>query len=243
MAGLGLIGAVLFLGQVLMGGPLSLLFHWQGFLILILGLAARALLLKDSAQVNVAIDVALKALGSKTKDSDKIESARKELVEVASVIRKDGLLAVEPARDRLKTPHLGKILKLVMDGLEFSVVQEILQDSKKKAHQDNEDAAQFFDAMADAAPLLGLLAACFQMTGALTATEGGGELVARALIAFVYGIVASEWVLRPVATRIRETWATDQLFWDLITSGVHGIQTGLSPQLLDSKLKQYGQSA
>ena len=242
IAGTGLALVGLFLGQVLLGGPLSLLFHWQSILLLIFGIAARGFLIRDFDSVNAAFGLALHELSDQTTNLRQIESARGELIQVASTIRKEGLLAIEPVRDQLKTPHLARMLKLVTDGLEFAAVHEILTEAKAQERRRVQEAADFFDLLADAAPLVGLIVACLQMTDALSLVDStrAGGVVAHALIAFVYGIGAAEWFLRPLALRVRAGWKTQETLWSIITGGIQGIQTGLSPQLLDSKLKQYG---
>jgi chemotaxis protein MotA len=158
-----------------------------------------------------------------------------ELVGFAEKARRDGLLAVED-------PYTKKGLQLVVDGTDPDLVADVLDaenDAMKKRHQ---AGTQPFEKAGGYAPTMGIIGTVFGLVHVLSnldAPETLGPSISAAFIATLLGVASANVVFLPVAARLKQLSAEEQLFRTMTLEGILAIQAGDNPRVVQEKLMAY----
>ncbi|MFL5813635.1 MAG: MotA/TolQ/ExbB proton channel family protein, partial [Bdellovibrionia bacterium] len=91
-----------------------------------------------------------------------------EIVKAATIVRKEGLLAVEPVRITFKDPLFKKSIKYVIDGFESNTVREIMETEIERGFEEDENAAKVFEGAGGFAPTIGILGAVLGLIHVMT---------------------------------------------------------------------------
>ncbi len=238
------VGAVLalltlILGQWLLGGTGGQLFQIAALLIVVGGTTASLLAAFPGEDVRAAWRALPEVFRPKKLSLD---SLVEEIHRISSLVRKEGLLAAESARDSLKDPLLKKLLKFSMDGLELDAVREIGDAEIAKRLREEDQAGRVWETAGTFAPGVGVLGAVLglvQVLSNLAKPESLGSGIAIAFVSLVYGLVLSNWILLPWGMKLRRLAKERAFQRELVLMGVLGIQSGVSPQVLREKLLVY----
>src|SRR3989344_9166219 len=82
-----------------------------------------------------------------------------EIIKVATVARKEGVLAIEGMRASIQDPTLQHSLKYVIDGFEPNTVKEILENDAFIQMEELEVAGKVWEGIAGYSPTLGIIGA------------------------------------------------------------------------------------
>jgi chemotaxis protein MotA len=163
-----------------------------------------------------------------------------ELVGLADVARRGGLLALEERR--ISNPFLKRGVELLVDGQDPDLVKALLMKEKYESAQRHQRAAQVFSAFGDVAPAMGMigtLVGLVSMLGNMADPKTIGPSMAVALLTTLYGAILANCVFNPLADKLRLRAAEEASCKSLMLDGVLAIQQGLNPRLLDSMLRAY----
>ncbi|RME81769.1 MAG: motility protein A, partial [Zetaproteobacteria bacterium] len=80
-----------------------------------------------------------------------------KLVELAQVVRKDGLLSLEKHLASIENPFLKKGLQMAVDGQEPSVIEEVLFTEMEKINERHQQGADMLTALGNYAPAMGMI--------------------------------------------------------------------------------------
>jgi chemotaxis protein MotA len=166
-----------------------------------------------------------------------------EIVEAATIARKEGVLALEGQKSRLSDPMLRRGLQFVVDGFEPATVREILEAEIDQSRGEEDAAARVFEAAGAYAPTVGILGAVLGLIHVMSMLSDPskiGEGIAVAFVATVYGVAAANLLLIPWGTKLRRRAAHRASLRELVMVGILGIQEGLNPTFLREKLEVYG---
>jgi chemotaxis protein MotA len=162
-----------------------------------------------------------------------------EIARIATIARKEGVLAIEAERQRVADPLLKKTLKFVIDGFDPVAVREIIGAEIERARGEEERSAGLFERAARFAMGFGVLGAAL---GLISAAPALGDLpkaasgISAALASVLYGWAAAHWLLLPCAVKIRRKAEQRALVKEVVRAGVVGILEGLNPHLLQERL-------
>jgi chemotaxis protein MotA len=165
-----------------------------------------------------------------------------EIVKAASIVRKEGLLAVEPVRATFTDPLFKKCIKYVIDGFESNTVREIIETEIESGLEEDENVAKVFESAAGFAPTMGILGAVLGLIHVMMILNEPakiGEGIAVAFVATIYGIGLANLVLLPWSMKLKRKSTQRKVARELVKMGIIGIQDGLSPGFLQEKLEVY----
>ena len=165
-----------------------------------------------------------------------------EIVRIATIARKEGVLAVEGQRDAIQNVLFKKSIKYVIDGFEPNTVKEIIDTEIYLTLEEEEQAGKVWEGAGGYSPTIGIIGAVLGLIHVMTMLDdpskiGGG--IAVAFVATVYGVGAANLLLIPWGTKLKRKAQQRALTKEVVKLGVVGIQEGLNPHFLQEKLEVF----
>jgi chemotaxis protein MotA len=232
------IGFIL-LGQLLEGGHVGSIVQGTAALIVFGGTIGAVLVsfpLKDFVR---GLKLAAMALRDKKNDLDQIVQ---QIVELAGVARRDGVLALEQRLPALEDDFLRRAVGFIVDGVDAAVTRDALETEIMHHYEQDTLAAKVFESAGGYAPTIGILGAVLGLIHVMENLNdpsklGGG--IATAFVATVYGVGSANILFLPIATKVKRKLAREKERRILIAEGVLSIQAGLNPRVLEEKIRAY----
>ena len=232
------IGFIL-LGQLLEGGHVGSIVQGTAALIVFGGTIGAVLVsfpLKDFVR---GLKLAVMALRDKKNDLDQIVQ---QIVELAGVARRDGVLALEQRLPALEDDFLRRAVGFIVDGVDAAVTRDALETEIMHHYEQDTLAAKVFESAGGYAPTIGILGAVLGLIHVMENLNdpsklGGG--IATAFVATVYGVGSANILFLPIATKVKRKLALEKERRILIAEGVLSIQAGLNPRVLEEKIRAY----
>ena len=165
-----------------------------------------------------------------------------ELVELAQVARKNGLLALEEKGNQQENPFFKQCIMLIVDNNDPDQVKEIMMNDIEQSSARHDAGAGMYDKASAVAPafgMVGTLVGLINMLAAMDVESGGGDLgpaMATALITTLYGCVLAHMIFGPIASQLRQRDEEEVLCKLIIVEGIMSIQSGANPKFLREKL-------
>ena len=165
-----------------------------------------------------------------------------ELVELAQVARKNGLLALEEKGNQQEDPFFKQCIMLIVDNNDADQVKEIMMNDIEQASDRHDAGAGMYDKAGSVAPafgMVGTLVGLINMLKAMDVESGGGNLgpaMATALVTTLYGCVLAHMIFGPIANQLRQRDEEEMLCKLIIVEGIMSIQAGSNPKALREKL-------
>ena len=165
-----------------------------------------------------------------------------EIVQLATVARRDGVLALEGKLPEVTDLFLRQGLSYVVDGVDAAVARSSLEAAMDAEHQENVAAAKVWEAAGGYSPTIGIIGAVLGLIHVMENLNdpsklGGG--IAVAFVATVYGVATANLVYLPLASKLKRKLAIAMERKVVITEGVLAIQEGLNPRVLEEKLRAF----
>jgi chemotaxis protein MotA len=230
-------------GQLLEGGHLSQITQGTAALIVVGGTFGSMFLAFTTQDVKKAFS--LIPMIYQNIDLD-VRPTIEEIIRIATIARKEGVLAVEGQRDSIKNDLFKKSIKFVIDGFEPNTVKEIIDTEIFLAFEEEENAGKVFEGAGGFAPTIGIIGAVLgliHVMSMLNEPSKIGEGIAVAFVATVYGVALANLVLIPWGMKLKRKAAQRMLAKEVVKLGVVGIQEGLNPHFLQEKLEVYIEEA
>ncbi len=229
------VGAVLG-GMILEGGHLQSIMGLAAFIIVVGGAFGAALVETPTS----AVSGGLKAFVTCFKGNHhNVEELVDTIVKLAGIARKDGLLALEKERESIHDPLLKDALKFAIDGLEPNLVSQILESRTNYRGHEAQGAAKFWSSFAGYCPTVGILGAVLGLIHVMENLDNPAAIgpgIATAFIATVYGVGFSNLLFMPMGNKLKALAAHDDLYYEMVRTGVKSIQQGTSPSIIASHL-------
>jgi len=228
---------IVFVVQILEGGhPGSIILIPSMLLVFGGGLMAAMAggLLKDTTSMGATLK---KAFLPKITPPDKLVE---DVVKLAERARREGLLALEDAIKAVEDPFLRKGLEMAVDGTDPEEVREILEaEVTAKKAQVKAQAKPFTD-MGGYAPTIGIIGTVMGLIHVLENLDKPdtlGHSIAVAFVATLWGVMSSNVMWLPLASRIKRVGELEVAQMELVIEGVMAIQAGANPRLVAAKLR------
>jgi chemotaxis protein MotA len=165
-----------------------------------------------------------------------------DIVRIATLARKEGVLAVEGQRETIQDPLFKKTIKYVIDGFEPNTVKDIIDAEIQIAFEDEENAGKVFEGAGGYAPTIGIIGAVLGLIHVMTMLNDPskiGDGIAVAFVATVYGVGLANLILIPWGTKLKRKASQRLMTKEVVKLGVIGIQEGLNPHFLREKLEVF----
>jgi chemotaxis protein MotA len=170
-----------------------------------------------------------------------------ELVELAQVARKSGLLALEEKGNQQSDPFFKQCIMLIVDNNEADQVREIMMNDIEQSSARHEAAAGMYDRGSSVAPAFGMVGTLVGLINMLKgmnmdSAEGAGNIgpaMGTALITTLYGCILAHMIFGPIANQLRQRDEEETLCKLIIVEGIMSIQSGANPKFLREKLMTF----
>ena len=226
-------------GQALEGGHLSSIMQLTAFIIVAGGTIG-------ACCVQNPLSVVIKSMGSlgMVFGNTPIDTKGtiKSILDLATVSRKQGLLALEGKLKDIKDPFFKKGVQLIVDGTDPKAVHEILEIEVEHHEEAGLKAAKVWEAAGGYAPTVGILGAVLGLIHVMEnladpSKLGGG--IAVAFVATVYGVGLANLFFLPFANKIKMKLKEESGARNIIIMGLVGLAQGENPRLLQEKLESF----
>ena len=170
-----------------------------------------------------------------------------ELVELAQVARKSGLLALEEKGNQQSDPFFKQCIMLIVDNNDADQVREIMMNDIEQSSARHEAAAGMYDRGSSVAPAFGMVGTLVGLINMLKgmnmdSAEGAGNIgpaMGTALITTLYGCILAHMIFGPIANQLRQRDEEETLCKLIIVEGIMSIQAGANPKFLREKLMTF----
>jgi chemotaxis protein MotA len=164
------------------------------------------------------------------------------IISIANVARRDGLLALEELTDDMKDPFLKKAIMLVVDGSDPELIQSVLEtelDMTKARHAENRTILDSAAAYSPAFGMIGTLIGLINMLKNLSNMDSLGSNMSVALVTTFYGSMMANLIFNPLSKRLKTLGDKEYLQKELVIEGVLSIQNGENPRIIKEKLNSF----
>lgn len=223
---------VILFGQLLEGGSLGQIIQPTALFIVFGGTLAATLLAYPLQEVAQAFRMISSIYASASSD---VRPVIEEIVRVATIVRKEGVLALESQQGALTHPVLKKSIKYVIDGANPAAVREIIDAEIRISMDGEENSARVFESAARFASWVGWIGAGVCLVAPAKAVDG----IPSAGVAVIYGLALGNLLLLPWCIRLRRMAALRAVEQEVVKQGVIGVLEGLSPNFLEEKLEVF----
>jgi len=169
-----------------------------------------------------------------------------QLVELAQVARKNGLLALEEKANEQTDPFFKQAIMLIVDANDPDKVRNILNNDMEVTASRHAMVVGMYDKASAVSPafgMVGTLIGLIKMLGNMDPSAGGastiGSDMAIALITTLYGCILAHMIFNPIASNLRIRDEEEILCRMIIVDGIMSIQSGENPKFLREKLLTY----
>jgi len=234
----GLIGAIaMVVMAMILGGSVLTFIDAPSILIVVVGTHFVVMMTYSLGDFLGAANAGMKVLNFKPTDNEELIT---QIVELADMARKSGLLALEGAE--IEDEFLTKGIGLLVDGHDGDVVKNILEKEVRMAKERHTQAASVFKTMADVAPAMGMIGTLIGLVAMLSNMDDPksiGPAMAVALLTTLYGAIMANMVGIPIASKLNMRDKEDTLSRTLMIDGLLGIQAGQNPRVIEQVLHGY----
>jgi len=234
----GLLGAFgVVVAAIFIGGSASMFVNIPSLFIVMGGTAMVVLVKFTLSQYFGAFKVAVNAFRSSLQKPEEIIP---QIVEMSSVARKEGLLALEEIE--ISNPFLQSGVNLLIDGSSPEDTRKLLTKDKKEISDRHKLGAQVFESSGDVAPAMGMIGTLIglvQMLSNMDDPKSIGPAMAVALLTTLYGAILANMVFLPMADKLKLRRTEEEKLNSICLDGVMAIQEGQNPRVIESLLKLY----
>jgi chemotaxis protein MotA len=237
---LGLIlGTFLVLMAIFMGGDFVAYMDTPSVLIVLGGATCSTLASYPLAKFCRIHKVAARALFDKSTEPEEVI---RQLVELAEVARRDGILALEGMITEMQDDFLVRGIQMAVDGTDPEVIQTVMETELQNLLERHEAGKGMLDAMARFAPAFGMIGTLIGLVAMLQNMDDPsmiGAGMATALLTTLYGALLANVVFIPMADKLARRTIEETLTKTIVIHGVMSIQSGDNPRTVEAKLATF----
>lgn len=234
-----LLGVILIFTAIATGGSAEIFLNLPSLLITMGGTFAGVLINYSLSDIMGLLSVVRNAFIVKL---PKIQDVIEQMVKLAEVARKDGLLALESVELTAKDEFLVKGIQMVVDGYDPDTTRQMMETELTALESRHALGQRILRTMASLAPafgMIGTLIGLVQMLRNLNSPDNIGPGMAVALLTSLYGSLWANLICNPLAGKL-ELRSEQEVFGKvLIVEGLLAIQKGDSPRLVKEKLYRF----
>lgn len=235
---IGMIGAfVIIITAMMLSGSIGMFVDVPSLLIVIVGSIFVVMSKFGLNQFLGAGKVAAKAFMFKSQDPAEVID---EIVELADVARKGGLLSLEGKE--VSNDFLQGGIQLLVDGHDPEVVKGLMSKDMDKTVERHEQGADIFKALGDVGPAMGMIGTLVGLVAMLSNMDDPksiGPAMAVALLTTLYGAMLANMVAIPIADKLTVRRGEESMMKNLVIDALLAIQSGQNPRVIDSMLRNY----
>ena len=162
-----------------------------------------------------------------------------QVVELAEIARKNGLLALEAEAAKIEDPFLKKALQNIADGVDADDLRIMLEDEASTIERSGQSASKFFNSLGGFAPTIGIIGTVVSLTHVLEHLDQPatlGHSIAGAFVATLWGVMTANFLWLPIGGRITKITSLESERLTILIEGIMALQAGSQPRLLSERL-------
>jgi chemotaxis protein MotA len=171
-----------------------------------------------------------------------LEERIKEIVDLALMARRDGLLSLEKRVSELDNAFLKQGLSMAVDGNEIDTISETLEAVIEETEHYWHGCAHYWMLAGETSPVMGLVGAVLGLILALQKLDNPAEMaqgIAGAFTATVTGIFGAYVLLGPWGNKMKAKSHHIVKEQKVMLEGIIGIVHGDNPRTLEAKLLNF----
>lgn len=165
-----------------------------------------------------------------------------QLVELAEVARRDGILALEASVETADDEFLVRGIQMAVDGSDPEVIESIMETELENLMDRHEAGKGLLDAFGRYAPAFGMIGTLIGLVAMLQNMDDPSKIgagMAAALLTTLYGALMANLVFLPLADKLAQRSSEEILLRTIVIQGVMSIQAGDNPRNVQSKLMTF----
>src|SRR5512143_1180709 len=239
IAGLVLGVGCILLGQLLEGGHVGSIMQDTAAIIVIGGTFGAVMVSFPKKDFVRGMKMFKLAFTDKKED---MSAVTKQIVDLASIARRDGVLALEGKLGEVEDKFLKKALTYVVDGVDASVTRSSLEAAIEAEHQENTTGAKVWEAAGGYSPTIGIIGAVLGLIHVMENLSdpsklGGG--IAVAFVATIYGVGSANLFFLPICNKLRSSIEAQVVMREMLIEGLVSSANGENPRVIEAKLEGY----
>jgi chemotaxis protein MotA len=170
------------------------------------------------------------------------EMLLKKMLDWSNIVRRQGLLALEPALRRERDPFVRKALQLVVDGNEPDAIRGAMEVELSTREHTDTLGARVFEGMGVYSPTLGIIGAVLGLMAVLQNLADPSKLghgIAAAFVATIYGIAFANLLFLPMGNKLKSVIHARTQVRTMVIEGIIAIAQGENPRNIEAKLQGY----
>lgn len=235
VTGLGLI----LLGNMLEGGHISSLIQPTAAIIVLGGTVGATWLASTNEEIKLLVKMFKKVVfPGKTNRRQLLE----DMVKVSTVVRREGMLAVEGLIEQIQDDFLKRGLRMLVDGASAEDVKRVLEPEIDIEEHHGSNAGKVMETAGGFAPTIGILGAVLGLIHVMQNLSDPSKLgagIAVAFVATIYGVGFANLLFIPLGNRIKKLCAAEAETRQMILAGVLGIAAGVNARQIEEMLSAY----
>jgi chemotaxis protein MotA len=234
-----ILGIALVLLAILLGGDIAAYVNGPSVLIVVGGAIAATMTAFPLAGFLKLPKVALKTLFSRPTDRLALIA---QIVELAEIARRDGILALESMAEQVDDAFLVRGIQMAVDGSDPEVIEVIMETDLENLIDRHATGKSMLDAMGRYAPAFGMIGTLVGLVAMLSNMDDPAKIgagMAAALLTTLYGALLANVCFLPLADKLAQHSAEEVLSKTIIIQGVMSIQSGDNPRNVESKLMTF----
>jgi chemotaxis protein MotA len=223
-------------GSIAKGAGLGSLWNAAAFLIVIVGTAGAVALQSGLPTMRRAMRMTAWIVKP---PMDRRAALVAQVVDWATIARKQGLLGLESRVAAESDPFIAKGLQLLVDGTEPDTLRGVLEIDLHGEEHSEIAAARVFEAAGTYAPTLGIVGAVLGLMSVMKNLADPTKLgsgIAAAFTATIYGIASANCFFLPAANKLKTLVQRRSAERQLLLEGFVAIAQGENPRNIEARL-------
>ena len=167
-----------------------------------------------------------------------------QLVELAQIARKNGLLALEEKANDQPDPFFKQAIMLIVDASDPDRVRSILENDIEQTSARHQEVVAMYERGSNAAPAFGMIGTLIGLINMLKGLDGAdmeslGPNMSVALITTFYGSFLAHVIFNPIAANLTARDEEEVLCRQIVVEGIMAIQSGENPKFLRERLMTF----
>jgi len=165
-----------------------------------------------------------------------------QIINLANISRKEGILALEEAAHSIDDEFLKKGINLVVDGTDPELVRAILETDLDNMESRHKVVINFWSKWGEMGPAWGMIGTLVGLVNMLKNLEDAstiGPNMAVALLTTLYGSLIANWLTGPIGNKLGVNSGLETMSKSITVEGLLSIQAGENPRVIEEKLKSF----
>jgi chemotaxis protein MotA len=230
---------LILVGNALEGGHISSLMQGTAALIVFGGTIGATWLASTDEELKNLFRLAPRVFAPRLPDRRKLLDT---MLNVASVARREGILAVEGMLGDIDNEFLKRGLRVLIDGYSPADVERLLELDMDITEHHGNAAGKVLETAGGFCPTIGILGAVLGLIHVMSNLSDPSKLgsgIATAFVATIYGVGAANILFLPLGNRIKKLVAAEIEVKNMVVQGLNVIANGANPRQLEELLTPF----